>query len=58
MKNLQTVIRKQLLAAMMACASAVSIATARFEQNPQSCGMMVMSIKKKKKSDGDGGIAC
>lgn len=58
MKNLQTIIRKQLLAAMMAFASAVSITTARFEHDPQSCGMIVMSLKKKKKSDGDGGIAC
>ncbi|NQX40707.1 hypothetical protein SAMN05421820_104111 [Pedobacter steynii] len=50
MKNLQTVIRKQLLAALMTFASTISIATARFEQNPQSCGMIVMSIKKNKES--------
>jgi hypothetical protein len=56
MKNLQTMIRKQLLATMMAFASAVSIITAKFEQHPQSCGMIVMSLKKKK-SDDDGEIA-
>lgn len=58
MKNLQTVIRRKLLTTMMAFASMVSITTARFERDPQSCGMMVMSVKKKKKSVGDGGIAC
>lgn len=55
MKNLQTLIRRQLLTAMMAIASAVSITTARFERDPQSCGMIVMSLKKKKKSDAEGG---
>lgn len=51
MKNPETVIRKQLLAILMFFTSALSISTARFEQNPQSCGMMITSIKKKKKNE-------
>lgn len=51
-------IRRQLLTALMAFASTLSIATARFERDPQSCGMTSMPLRKKKKSDVDGGTAC
>jgi hypothetical protein len=57
MKNLQTAIRRQLLAGLMVFASAFSIAIARFERDPQSCGMITMTLRKKKKPD-NGGRAC
>ncbi|SHE50546.1 hypothetical protein [Pedobacter caeni] len=57
MKNLQTVIRRQLLAILMFFTSAFSIAISRFERDPQSCGMISMALRKKKKPD-DGGRAC
>jgi len=48
MKNQAVTLKKQLLTALFAFMSMLSIATARFERDPQSCGMLVSYEKKKK----------
>ena len=41
-------IRSRLAAGFIAFASTVSIATAKFEQDQQSCGMMMVEQKRKR----------
>nr|WP_295922218.1 hypothetical protein [uncultured Dyadobacter sp.] len=40
-------IRKPFATGLIMIASALSIATARFERDPQSCGMMAVQTSKK-----------
>ncbi|WP_254412709.1 hypothetical protein [Dyadobacter diqingensis] len=48
MKCAATSIRNHLAAGFIAFASTVSIATAKFEQDQQSCGMMMVELKGKR----------
>jgi len=47
MKNLITEFRKRIAAGLIAAASVMTISAARFEQDPQSCGMITVPVKKK-----------
>jgi hypothetical protein len=47
--DLAVEIRRRLAAAMIAFASVLAISTARFERDPQSCGMNTIQLKKKKR---------
>ena len=49
-RSLTVEIRRRLAAAMIAFASVLAISTARFERDPQSCGMITVLLKKKKRS--------
>lgn len=48
MKCAATSIRNRLAAGFIAFASTVSIAIAKFEQDQQSCGMMMVELKGKR----------
>lgn len=52
MKNTITEFRKRIAAVLIAAASVLAIQTARFEQDPQSCGMITGQIKKKQQLSG------
>jgi hypothetical protein len=47
MKTRITLIRKKIAAGLIAFASVFAVAIARFEQDPQSCGMITLQLKKK-----------
>ncbi|ETZ24114.1 hypothetical protein N824_16375 [Pedobacter sp. V48] len=48
-RSLTVEIRKQFAATMIALASVLAISTARFERDSQSCGMITVQSKKKKR---------
>jgi hypothetical protein len=50
METIVTIIKKKIATGLVACASVLAIATARFERDQQSCGMIVVQLKKKKQS--------
>ncbi|HKG05978.1 MAG TPA: hypothetical protein VKB19_05955 [Pedobacter sp.] len=53
MKTAIIKLRRRLAAGMIAFASVLAISTARFEQDPQSCGMITVQLKKKKNAGGE-----
>ncbi|MDR6785646.1 hypothetical protein ABIE26_004356 [Pedobacter africanus] len=52
MKNTIIEFKKRIAGALIAAASVLTISIARFEKDPQSCGMITLQIKNKKKPSG------
>jgi hypothetical protein len=52
MKTTKTELRKRLAAILISAASVLAIQTARFEQDPQSCGMITVQVKKRQELSG------
>jgi hypothetical protein len=48
MKTIVIQFRRRLAASMIAFASVLALHTVKFEQDPQSCGMITVEFKKKK----------
>jgi len=46
-------IRRRLASSLMAFASTLSVATAKFEKDPQSCGMMTVQLAGKRNQAGE-----
>ena len=46
-------IRRRLASRLMAFASTLSVATAKFEKDPQSCGMMTVRLAGKRNQAGE-----
>ncbi|MNK14798.1 Tropinesterase [compost metagenome] len=48
MESIINIVRRKIATGLIACASVLAIATARFERDPQSCGTITVQLKKKK----------
>ncbi|WP_183561049.1 hypothetical protein [Mucilaginibacter sp. SP1R1] len=50
MRNLIKNIQRRLMTGFVAFFSTISVSIARVEDNPQSCGMMSMDVKRNRKA--------